>query len=364
MLTLEMLGHFEHLWSEYMKINNLALLLSGLFLNTAASAQNPPTKPPELVVLEQYVGNWVTDVTNKPAVWDRHGTLYRTTNQAEMILDGWFLHHIEVTQVVGAPGKESKSLFLWTFDQDKKHFVAWPFQSTGNTGPSVGDWNAATKTFTTSLMEPPPNTTGKMTEQFLDGNTIKGHLMFTDRDGSVLMDMIWTRNRQTGDVDKMTPQQWEKIGDPIEPLPTEIAKLQPFIGNWESDYIDGPSAQAPEGKTMKGKMTAKWVLDGRFLLGTSDVGSHRSIWLIGYDTTKRHYRSVRFTNHGQIDETVGLWNDETSSFVWNAVNDRKGVKRTNITRIIGDYAIQSHILSVDNRGNVQQDLTIRSSRRK
>lgn len=360
----EKTGYFQIQRRDVVKRRNLVAALMGLFLSASAFAQTPAIKPPELAVLKQYVGNWATDVTNKPAAWDRNGTVYKTTNHAEMILDGWFLNHIEVSGVVGEPEKVTKSLFIWTFDPNKRRYVGWPFQSSGVSGPSEGDWNPSTKTLTTSSTEPPPNTTGKMTERFLDANTIKGHLTFTERNGSVLMDMAWTRTRQPDNAGKMTRQQWDKIGTPIEPLPAEIAKLQPMIGDWESSYINGPSAQTPNGNTVAGKMTAKWVLDGRFLLGTADIGTYRSIWLIGYDASKRHYRSVRFTNQGQIDETIGLWNNETNSFAWHAVNERPGVKRTNITRIISNEGIESRILSVDNAGKVQQDLTIKSSRQK
>lgn len=176
--------------------------------------------------------------------------------------------------------------------------------------------------------------------------------------------MVWTRNRQPEDAAKVTREQWDKIGTPIQPLPAEMKQLEPFIGEWDSDFINGPSVQSPKGSTSKGKMTARWILDGRFLLGTTEVGTHRSIWLLGCDTTKRAYRNVRFTNAGQIDESFGEWNDDTRSFVWKVVNERPGITRTSTTRFVGKDAIQAHILSEDKTGKVVQDLTIRSSRNK
>lgn len=343
----------------------LALITLCTFIQIGhLSAQQASDKPKELEALHQYVGNWASDVTNKPAVWDQNGTKFKTVNHAEMILDGWFLHHIEVNHIVGDPDKVGKSLFVWTFDPSTKKYVAWPFQSMGNMAPSTGEWNPSTKTFALSPVEPPPNTTSKMTEQFLDANTIKGNLTFVERDGKTLMDMVWTRNRQPEDAAKATREQWEKIGTPIQPLPAEMRQLQPFIGEWDSDFINGPSVQSPKGSTSKGKMTAKWILDGRFLFGTTEVGTHRSIWLIGYDTTKRAYRNVRFTNAGQIDESAGQWYEDTRSFVWKVANERPGITRTSTTRFVGKDAIQAHILSEDSNGKVVQDLTIRSSRSK
>jgi hypothetical protein len=111
-------------------------------------------------------------------------------------------------------------------------------------------------------------------------------------------------------------------------------------------------------------MTGKWILDGRFLFGTSEVGTHRSIWLIGYDTPKAAYRYVRFTNAGLIDESVGQWNEETRSFIWKVVNERPGITRTSTNQIIGQDTVLAHILAKDNTGKVHQDLKIKSTRRK
>lgn len=106
------------------------------------------------------------------------------------------------------------------------------------------------------------------------------------------------------------------------------------------------------------------MLDGRFLLGTSEVGTHRSIWLMGYDTNKKAFLNVRFTNAGQIDHSIGQWDDDTHSFVWKVVNERPGITRTSTHRIIGKDAMQSHVLAEDKDGKVQMDLTIKSTRRK
>lgn len=321
-------------------------------------------EPKELDILGKYVGHWTSDVTNKPAVWDEKGTKFRTINQAEWILDGRFLQHIEVNHIVGDPEKVTKSLFLWTYDPTAKKYVNWAFQSTGNGGPSTGKWNSTSGTFTLVSGEPPPNTTGKLTEQFLDANTIKGNLTFLGDDGKTLMDMVWTRNRQSEDAGKATREKWKTIGTPIRPLPDEMKKLQPLIGEWDSEFINGPSVVSPQGSASKGRLTAQWILDGRFLLGTSEVGKHRSIWVIGYDPHKKAYRNIRFTNGGEIDESVGQWNEDTRSFEWKFVNERPGITTTSTTRIVGREAIQARILAENKDGKVHRDLTIKSSRRK
>lgn len=345
-----------------MKNPTLAATLSCLVLCAAALAQTAPTKPKELDKLGQYLGNWTSDVTNKPAVWDQNGTKFSTVNQIEFILNGWFLQHIEVNHIVGEPEKVTKSLILWTWDPKSAKYVAWAFQSTGNMASSTGEWDAANMTFALASRDPPPKTTGKFTEQFSGANTIKGNLTFIDDDGKMLMDMVWTRNRQA--AGKATLEQWNKIGTPIVPVPDELKKLQPFIGEWDSEFINGLSVASPKGSTQKGKMTARWILDGRFLLGTSEVGKHRSLWVIGYDTNRKAYRYIRFPSAGQIDESVGQWNEETRSFAWKVENERPGITRTSTTRFIGKDAVQTHIIAEDGDGKVHLDLTIKSTRQK
>lgn len=67
---------------------------------------------------------------------------------------------------------------------------------------------------------------------------------------------------------------------------------------------------------IRGNVTAKWILDGRFLL------------------------------------------------VWKVINERPGITRTSAHRINGKDAMQSHVLAEDRDGEVQMDLTIKSIRLK
>ena len=103
-----------------------------------AQAQETGEKAKELEVLGQFVGDWTTEVTSKPAIWTPKEIKFRTTNHAEFVLDGWFLQHIEVNHVVGDPDKVTKSLFIWTFDPKIKKFVGWTFQSSGNITKAIG----------------------------------------------------------------------------------------------------------------------------------------------------------------------------------------------------------------------------------
>jgi hypothetical protein len=118
-------------------------------------------------------------------------------------------------------------------------------------------------------------------------------------------------------------------------LPDELKKLQPWIGEWDSEFnIVGPSVGSPKLVIRsKGKTTVQWILDGRFLFINTETGHDRFIWVIGYDSAKDHYRRITFTNAGQMGESLGRWNGEFDTIDWMAVDERPGT----FLRFIGQY---------------------------
>lgn len=327
-----------------------------------SSAQQPREKPKEIEALGQYVGDWTSDVTGRPAVWTPKETKFTTWNHAEFVLDGWFLRHIEISRQTGTD-KVGKSLFVWTFDSKSKKYVGWSFQSTGIISHMSGVWESQSKTFAHSNIENPPNTTSKLTEEFADDNNINGALAFTGNDGRRMFDMVWTRKRREPPAQPLE-KEWARIDTPYNPIPAETKRLEPFVGEWDAEFIQRPSATSPRGRTSRGSMTAQWILDGRFVFGTTEAGSHRSHWVIGYDTNRKAYRYVRFTDAGQIDESTGQWDEDNDSLVWTLVNPPQGVTRTSTTRFVGTDGTYNHILARNRNGTVQMDLTIKGTRRK
>lgn len=259
----------------------------------SAFGQEPRQKPKELEALGQYVGDWTSDVTSKPAEWTPREIKYRTSNHAEFVPNGWFLRHIEVNHIVGEPDKIAKSLFVWTFDASSKKYVGWSFQSSGNMSKVTGTWDEVTKTFRHLDSNPPPSMTVKLTETFASNDSINGSLLFARNDGVKMFDMVWTRTRQKGLAPNPVQVQWAKIGTPIQPLPDEVKKLNPFIGPKDVEFIHRPSVVSPQGGSSKTVSSGEWILDGRFVLARSGLGDKESLFVTGYDTNQKAFRYVR-----------------------------------------------------------------------
>jgi hypothetical protein len=327
-----------------------------------AAAQQPREKPKELDVLRQYVGDWTSEVTSKPAVWTPEEQKFLTTNHAEFVLDGWFLQHIEVNHIVGDPAKVTKALMVSTFDPQSRKYVTWFFQSSGIMNKSLGEWEPERKTLTFTPVEPPPNTTGKFAEVFPNAETINGTLTYTDADGETMFDMVWTRTRQKNLVPNPLRKQWEKIGTPIEPIPDEMKRLEVFVGPKDVEFVHRPSVVSPRGSTATGTAFGQWILDGRFLLGQTTLPNFQSLWVMGYDTNRQVFRYVLFGSNGRIEENIGQWNETERVFDWKQVNGPPGLTRSSTTRRTGD-AVESHIVTKTQDGKTHMDLTIRSTRK-
>jgi len=328
-------------------------------------AQESREKPKQLGALSQYVGYWTSDVTSKLAEWSPQEVKYRTTNHAMFMLNGWFLVHSEVSHVVGDPSQVAKSLFVWTYDPSMEKYVGWSFQSSGNISKVTGTWDAVSKTFSHAESEPPPNTTSKLTETFVNNDTINGSLVFTSNNGGgKLFDMVWTRSRRKDLPDPATQERWAMIGKPIQPIPNEVKTLDLFVGTRDVEFIQQPSLTVPQGSTAKGTMSGQWILDGRFLFGETKLPNFQSLWVMGYDTNKRTFRYVLFGSNGLIDENVGKWNEAERVFDWKQVNLAPELTRTSTTRRLDEGRVESHIVTKNQAGQIQLDLTIKATPQK
>lgn len=328
----------------------------------------PRSKPTELRTLDDFVGYWASDV--KSAATKSNGDKeqsYSGKGQASWVLDGWFLENIEISTDT-ATNAVTKSLYIRTFDTDKRKYVTWAFHSNGKLMKWSGTRNIVDGRFTSTPDNLPKEMTGVVQEWFPENNSnpIEGSLVLSPKEGDEkLLDINWKRNR----VEALTPEwgqvakNWAKMDEPAVAPAEELAKLQPFVGAWNATYVNYSPSDPANGQKIPASAAARWILDGHFLLGSTRISGHRQLWIIGYNTDAKLYSFIRFTDTGRIGESTGTWDEQTKSFVWTLTNN-ENVTHVATNRIVSIDAIQCHMVGTDPIGNVELDLILRMTRKK
>ena len=171
------------------RIRAIALLLAVSCLGQQAPAAEP-TKPPELKVLERFVGTWDCEVVLKPAKWMREEKREKSVEVNEMSLDGWFLHGSSKTM----DGK-TNAILMNTYDPVQKNYRIWRFMSGGSCEEMRGQWDEATSTLTITT-DLGHGITQKAAFHLIDKDRREYHVVAKDGDGKVYLDLHGTVTRR------------------------------------------------------------------------------------------------------------------------------------------------------------------------
>jgi hypothetical protein len=159
----------------------------------AAFGGEGPAKPPELKVLERFVGTWDVESVSKPAVWTPKEVREKFVEVRELVLDGWFLEG----KARAADRKAGHFSWMMTYDVARKEYRIWLFVTGGFSSQWSGEWDEATKTL--SMTGDAGNgVTYKGTTHFIDKDHYEFRLMVTDGDGKVYQDLKNTLTRRVG----------------------------------------------------------------------------------------------------------------------------------------------------------------------
>lgn len=159
------------------------------FASPCHSSAQPPAKPPELKVLERFIGKWKIETISKPAEWTPKEERFTGTSTNEWVLDGWFQHH-KVKDDQGTEGIE-----LLTFDPRMKTYRYWSFFSNGLIKEMTGEWDEKSKTFTTKAdIGNGITVVGKM--HFIDSDNRESTVVAKDAAGKVYLDLRGKLTRQ------------------------------------------------------------------------------------------------------------------------------------------------------------------------
>lgn len=339
------------------------ILATALLLPIATQAQESAEKPKELELLKRYVGNWKAEITRRYVDASAEDQRFQSSMKSEPVLGGWFVKGVKNSFYVESPEGTTKELVLATYDSEIERYVSWSFQSTGRITNWSGIWDPEIEVLHWYSRTEPPAKPIEAKTKFVDENSIQSECSNQTGTGKLFFEKT-IRTRKRGAVIDLTDQLWSKIETPIKPIPKEVKKLQPLVGQWDAEYTQLPSNAFPRGSETNGRITGKWILDGRFFLGRSKVQNYETMWVIGYDTDKKTYRYIRFDNRGEIEENVGEWNGDTRTFKWKVVNGKPGHSKRATVYIIGDETVQSRITSRDPDGDLLLDLRIRAKRKK
>ncbi len=165
-----------------MKRIETLMLLSVAACLSQHSLGAEPVKPPELKVLEKFVGTWDCEIVTKPAVWTPEEKREKAMEVNEMALDGWFLHGSSKT-----PDGKTLVIMMNTYDPERKKFHFWRFAGRG-CEEADGQWDETTSTLTITTDQGNGVTT-KAAFHVIDGDHREYHIVAKDGDGKVYVNI-------------------------------------------------------------------------------------------------------------------------------------------------------------------------------
>ena len=169
-------------------VSALILIAVSLALPHEGAGQSPP-KPPELKVLERYIGTWKYEFVSKAAEWNPKEFRYSGTTTNTWILDGHFQQH-KSKHDTGEEGVD-----ILTYDVRTKTYRMWSFDSAGFSNEFTGVWDENSKTLT-SKCDIGDGIVIVLTMRFIDQDHRELKSVAKDGNGKVYIDIQGKLTRQ------------------------------------------------------------------------------------------------------------------------------------------------------------------------
>jgi hypothetical protein len=309
-------------------------------------------KPPELKVLERWVGNRTVDVTGKPSVWEPEGSKWEGSSKGTLVLDGRFLY-----TTVKAKGKLGKYEFiaLRTYDQNKKVFPSWSYFITNKASginETIGRWDEDAKTMTDSGEDADRGTTANSKMTFIDKDRLDFSFVVKDKEGKFLLNRHGTTRKSKVADDESKEDKAPKA----QPRSPELKVLAGYLGNWDAETIIKVAQGKPKETRITGTFTNEWVLDGTVMQikGKSSTGVE-SIQMRTYDPQRMQYRAWVFDSTGTAASSIGTWDEDAKTMNWKG-DFGNGVTATNTVRFVGSDTIEWRLVARSDAGKVFMDM--------
>jgi hypothetical protein len=152
-------------------------------------------------------------------------------------------------------------------------------------------------------------------------------------------------------------------GGPSAKVP-ELKALDHYAGSWD---VEITSKGQP---FTKGKVTARWMLDGRFLQQSGELQDKDGVTvfkytsLMTYDPAKKVYRSWIFLSDGNAGESEGTWDANGRVMTSVGRKDANGVFSTTTADFSETGVEKWKIVVRDRTGKVVSEMSGKNTRRK
>jgi hypothetical protein len=249
-----------------------------------------------------------------------------------------------------------KCLYVVTHNPAQDAYPLWFFDSNGLPGVQwMLKWNAEARATVGGATSLPKSWTSGGRNLFPDANTILVSGWIRDESGTLLRESSGRKDRLPADREAAIVAAW-KTHEPADDLPAELKVLDRMIGTWDVVSIRKPTIWSPNGDRTTGTITREWILNGRFVMGSSvNSDGSEGIALFGFDSGAKAYRNWLFNSLGHQYAAQGQWTEKTQTFSMTATRE-DGKTTTTSIRIDGGNREIWNTKITDAAGQVYVDM--------
>ena len=317
-------------------------LLSGML----AYAQQATPASPEVPPLNRFVGTWKMQQTIK------------TANGPDITLTGVVTHKLVLgdrfleSTSVSNPG-EQQVLQMSIWDDMRRLYRSWYFDSNGRTSEWQGRWDSDSKTLTQTA-NLSQDITGTGTFRFVDDDTMVFSLTGKDRDGNVSVEGRSTFTRQQNAKPVVRQESKERSSKP-----PELKVLGKLVGTWTDEGVNKVAVWTPEEVRFKTTSSMNWILDGKCVWQAKPD----AIFIYTFSEDERAYKFWHFNASGYVHEWTGEWDESTQTLTWKSNLDGNQIVSSVLTQVFqDDDSGEWSAIATDKQGKVYHHVVGKSTR--
>ena len=317
-------------------------MAAGMFGPVHAMAETPP----EMKVLDGFVGTWKVEQTSKSA--DGRELTAPGFTTPPYVLGVRYLEYVPHTN----PG-DQESLGMFTYDAAQGKYRSWFFSSGGQHSEWSGTWDDKTRTLTRTA-ELPSGHVATGISTFVDDDTLDFSIVARRPDGTVVFELTsrLTRQVNAAPVVHRKSAGWVASRAELEPLDR-------MAGMWSDEAVMKRAEWTPEEVRLASESESFWTLGGTCLLQMSE----EAVFLTTYSAAEKSVKMWHFNASGYIHEWTGDWDDANSLTLRSDLDGHPDVSSGLKQRFIGNDTTTLSAIATDKAGKVYYRMEGTSKRR-